>query len=278
MMLQDIAPHVYHNPMRFQPPRGTDAALVCTGEGVLLRQTPEGLILPRVEELQGGGQFTYAFSIDDRAYYLARGEAQGYSVRRDYRGLGPREVAFACAVGQSLARWYRANRFCGACGSPMEESTRERAMVCPKCRHVVYPKICPAVIVAVCQGDRLLLTKYAGRNFRRYALVAGFNEIGETIEQTVAREVLEETGLRVKHLRFYKSQPWVVTDSLLFGFFAELDGGDQVRLQEDELSEGRWFSREELPTDHSGDSLTGEMIECFRRGQEPGWDINQRKM
>lgn len=271
MMLQDIAPHVYHNPMRFQPPREEDGALVCSREGVLLRQTPEGLALPRVGELRGNPGFTYAFSIDDRAFYLVRGEAaaEGFGFRKDYREQGPREVAFACAVGQSLDRWYRANRFCGACGSPMEESPRERAMVCPRCRHVVYPKICPAVIVAVCHGDKLLLTKYAGRSFRRYALVAGFNEIGETIEETVAREVLEETGLQVRNLRFYKSQPWVVTDSLLFGFFAELEGSDWVRLQEDELSEGIWFSREELPVDHSPDSLTGEMIECFRRGQEP---------
>ena len=103
----------------------------------------------------------------------------------------------------------------------------------------------------------------------RYALVAGFNEIGETIEQTVQREVLEETGLLVHHLRFYKSQPRVVSDSLLFGFFADLAGPDVIRLQEDELAEARWFPRAELPTDHSTDSLTGEMIEAFRAGMEP---------
>lgn len=133
----------------------------------------------------------------------------------------------------------------------------------------VYPKICPAVIVAVCHGDRLLLTKYAGRSFRRYALVAGFNEIGESIEETVRREVLEETGLQVDNLRFYKSQPWVVTDSLLFGFFAELAGPDCIHLQEEELAEAQWFPRNALPTDHSSDSLTGEMIEIFRAGKEP---------
>ena len=145
----------------------------------------------------------------------------------------------------------------------------ERALVCPTCGRTVYPKICPAVIVAVCHGDRLLLTKYAGRSFRRYALVAGFNEIGESIEETVQREVLEETGLQVDNLRFYKSQPWVVTDSLLFGFFAELAGPDCIHLQEEELAEAQWFPRNALPTDHSSDSLTGEMIEIFRAGKEP---------
>ena len=113
------------------------------------------------------------------------------------------------------------------------------------------------------------MTKYRGRAFKRYALVAGFNEIGEPIEDTVRREVFEETGLRVRNLRFYKSQPWVLTDSLLMGFYCDLDGSDAVTIQEDELSVAEWFPRQALPTDHSGISLTGEMIERFRTGEYP---------
>lgn len=139
-------------------------------------------------------------------------------------------------------------------------------MVCLDCGSTVYPKICPAVIVAVVNGERLLLTRYRGRPFKKYALVAGFNEIGESIEATVHREVMEEVGLRVKNLRFYKSQPWVFTDSLLMGFVCELDGSDTITLQEDELAEANWFAREELPKDYSHISLTGEMIEQFRLG------------
>ena len=171
--------------------------------------------------------------------------------------------------GGSLLRWYTGNRFCGACGAENRHSEKERALVCPRCGRVLYPKICPAVIVAITDGDRLLLTKYAGRAYKRYALVAGFNEIGESIEATVHREVLEETGLRVKNLRFYRSQPWVFTDSLLLGFFADLDGPDCITLQEDELSEGAWFDRAHLPDVPPGGSLTGEMIELFRQGREP---------
>ena len=101
-------------------------------------------------------------------------------------------------------------------------------------------------------------------------MVAGFNEIGESIEATVHREVLEETGLRVKNLRFYRSQPWVFTDSLLLGFFADLDGPDCITLQEDELSEGAWFDRAHLPDVPPGGSLTGGgPIEFFRQGREP---------
>ena len=115
-------------------------------------------------------------------------------------------------------------------------------------------------------GDRLVLTKYKDRPVKHYALVAGFNEIGESIEETVHREVLEETGLRVRNLRFYKSQPWVFTDTLLFGFFAELDGSDKITVQEDELSEAGWFYRSEIPEDRTHLSLTGEMMEQFRKG------------
>ena len=172
----------------------------------------------------------------------------------------------AAAAGESLYRWYSSQRFCGRCGRPMEKSEIERAMVCPACGNTVYPKICPAVIVAIHDGDRLVLTRYKDRPFKHYALVAGFNEIGESIEETVHREVLEETGLLVKNLRFYKSQPWVFTDTLLFGFFAELDGSDKITVQEDELAEAGWFHRSEIPEDQSRISLTGEMMEQFRKG------------
>ena len=104
--------------------------------------------------------------------------------------------------------------------------------------------------------------------------MAGFNEIGESIEDTVRREVMEEVGLRVKNLQFYKSQPWVFTDTLLMGFFAQLDGSDHITLQEDELSEAVWFSRAALPTDHSAISLTGEMIEYFRLHGAPQAKVN----
>lgn len=270
-MLQDIAPHIYHNPMSFAPPAPGDLALACAGGGVLAKLEAGLLRLPTVEQCTGASGWIYGFSIDETHYYLPQStpQAKDFSMVFNYRTLGPGQTVFACAVGESLTRWYAGNRFCGACGRPLEPSTLERALVCPACGRTIYPKICPAVIVAICHGDRLLLTKYAGRSFRRYALVAGFNEIGESIEETVRREVLEETGLQVDHLRFYKSQPWVVTDSLLFGFFVELAGPDRIRLQAEELAEARWFTREELPTDHSTDSLTGEMIEVFRAGKEP---------
>lgn len=272
-MLQDIGPNRFDNHFSPQTPEAGDVVLLYRGDSVLASCQEGRLTLPRFEDLSPAYRalcFRYAFSIDGARYFCAGAddlpEAEGFLPTRQYRELEPRETAFACCVGESLHRWRRANRYCGRCGAEMRDSETERAAVCPDCGLTVYPKICPAVIVAVCDGDRLLLTKYRGRAFKRYALVAGFNEIGESIEDTVHREVLEETGLRVKNLRFYKSQPWVLTDSLLMGFFCDLDGEDVITIEEDELSVARWFRREEVPTDHSGISLTGEMIECFRAG------------
>ena len=117
--------------------------------------------------------------------------------------------------------------------------------------------------------ERLLLSKYAGRSYTRYALLAGYTEIGETLEQTVHREVMEEVGLRVKNIRYYKSQPWGVAGNLSIGYFCDLDGDDTVRLDENELASAEWFDRNDLPAKDDGISLTREMIRIFSEGKEP---------
>ena len=270
-MLQDIAPHIYHNQMSWKEPEADDFVLCYQGRTLYCRFDGDQLVLPRVKDVPQGA-LQYAFSIGHRADYLLSNvkfeEKDGFSYQQTgkLRSLMPSPALMAAAAGESLHRWYDSQRFCGRCGKPMEKSKTERAMVCPVCGNTVYPKICPAVIVAIHDGDRIVLTKYKDRPFTKYALVAGFNEIGESIEDTVHREVLEETGLRVKNLKFYKSQPWVFTDTLLMGFYAELDGDDTITIEEDELSEGAWFHRSEIPEDHSHISLTGEMMEMFRQG------------
>ena len=272
-MLQDIAPHRFKNEYCPRSCKPQDRVLVFSEDRLLCAMEGGVIELPTAAQL-GISAGQYAFTLDDAAFFLWEGapleerSPWRYIPCKSLRDVGPAHLRFAAAVGKSLARWYHTNRYCGVCGAAMAKSETERALVCPKCGQTVYPKIAPAVIVAVTDGDRLLLTKYAGRAFTRYALVAGFAEIGETIEQTVHREVAEETGLAVKNLRFYRSQPWVYTDSLLFGFWAELDGSDEIRRQESELSEAAWFARDALPSDHSEISLTGEMIELFRAGGE----------
>lgn len=153
----------------------------------------------------------------------------------------------------------------------MKPQGRERAMQCPSCGKISYPTICPSVIVAVTDGDRILLTKYAKShsNYQKYALVAGYTEVGESLEDTVRREVMEEVGLKVKNIRYYKSQPWSFTDTLLAGFFCEADGSAEITLDTDELSTAEWFDRAHMPSERSeaSISLTGEMMNAFRDGK-----------
>ena len=149
----------------------------------------------------------------------------------------------------------------------MAPDHKERMLYCPECHNMVYPRISPAVIVGVLNGDQILMSKYAGRAYTNYALIAGFTEIGESAEQTVAREVMEEVGLRVKNIRYYKSQPWAFSGSLLMGFFCDLDGDDKIILDKNELAEAGWFRRSEIDLADDHISLTREMIMQFKTGQ-----------
>jgi NAD+ diphosphatase len=148
-------------------------------------------------------------------------------------------------------------------------SQTERAIVCPACGRTIYPRIVPAVIVGVTDGDRILMTKYAGRSIPFYALIAGFTEIGETFEETVAREVMEEVGLKVRNIRYYKSQPWAIADDILAGFYCDVDGDTTIRLDTSELKEGVWMKREEVVLQPDDYSLTNEMMLMFKEGREP---------
>ena len=138
---------------------------------------------------------------------------------------------------------------------------------CPSCGNMEYPKIMPAVIIGLTHGNRLLMSKYANREFKKYALLAGFAEIGESIEDTVRREVMEEVGLKVKNITYYKSQPWSFSDTLLLGFYAELDGDEEITLDKEELALAEWFEREDIPVKASDLSLTNEMIMRFKNAE-----------
>lgn len=290
-MIQDIAPHLYRNEYKPQRP-GKNSYGMYFKEGKLLAKTVGDKIqYPTFEELESGNpeiyeKARYLFTIDDRGFYLIeKGMFGDFPVppndlekvtgcgsyrwldKEAFRSVRPLHLAFAGITAYQLNRWYESHQFCGRCGKPMKHDSAERMMFCEACHQMEYPKICPAVIVGVTDGNRLLLTKYAGRTFKKYALVAGFAEIGETIEDTVRREVMEEVGLKVKNITYYKSQPWSFTDTLLFGFFCEVDGSPEIVLDEKELAVAEWFEREEIPVTEQTVSLTNEMILHFKAGK-----------
>ncbi len=177
----------------------------------------------------------------------------------------PKTQVFAAATAWHLYVWYRDNRHCGRCGERLAPDQKLRMLSCPSCGNTVFPKIAPAVIVGLTDGDRILMTKYAGREYKRHALIAGFTEIGETAEETVAREVMEEVGLKVKNIRYYKSQPWGFDADLLLGYFCELDGPGEICLDREELSVAEWVNCRDIPDDPEEISLTREMMSYFKK-------------
>lgn len=207
---------------------------------------------------------------DNSAVSSAREFRFDYIPMRSMRTVGPKERSFAAETAYQLYGWYRDNRYCGRCGHVMEIGSRERNMVCPHCGNQVYPKIMPAVIVGVLNParDAILVTRYAGRSYKGHALIAGFCEIGETGEDTVRREVMEEAGIRVKNIRYYKTQPWGFDSDLLLGYYCEVDGDDRIRMEQDELAAAAWVPRSEITDEAEDLSLTNEMIVRFRDGLE----------
>lgn len=280
-MIQDIAPRELRIEYEEKKPKKSDLICVFSGREILIRIDENGISLPSLGELQLSEEaLRYLLSTAEiegalhQSLFLYRGEErpeiEGYSYQeiRRSRGKKPEELAFALATAYHLSVWYRNNRFCGRCGQKMIHDQQERMVKCPSCGNMVYPKLMPAVIVGVTRGDKILVSRYAGRAYKGYALIAGFCEIGESFEQTVRREVMEEVGLKVKNIRYYKSQPWGFDQDLLAGFFCEAVGDPTIHMDENELSYAEWISREEMEqTMHDRVSLTGEMMECFRLGR-----------
>ena len=277
-MIQDIFPHKLHN--EFIPDRPVDAdglAFLFHGPDVLCRVKGDEVLLPRVRELKDIERFRFLFTLDDVPCYLALGTAPEAPAGWEYipvkgmrrRAAGPREMIFAAWTAYQLANWYMDNRYCGRCGGVTHPAADERAMVCDGCGRRIYPRIIPAVIVGVTNGDEILMTKYKGRDIPYYALIAGFTEIGETLEETVAREVMEEAGVKVKNIRYYKSQPWGIVDDLLAGFYCDVDGSTEIHMDDKELKEAVWVRREDVEGQPDDFSLTNEMMMVFKASREP---------
>ena len=276
-MLQDMEFGRLENEFRNITANPEDIILCFRDGQVLLRRDGDDtLTLPTLEQMpRHTSAPRYIFRMNGENFFLwtdtAPEQLDGFAYEpvRMLRQLKSKEICYAVMTAWHLYNWYRSNRLCGCCGTATEHDTKERMLRCPSCGNLIFPRISPAVIVAVTDGDRLLLSKYAGRAYTRYALLAGYTEIGETIEQTVHREVLEEVGLKVKNLRYYKSQPWGVDGNVLMGFFCDVDGSTEIHIDENELSMADWYHRDALPAHDDGISLTREMIRIFEEGKEP---------
>lgn len=168
-----------------------------------------------------------------------------------------------------ILHWDLTHQFCGRCGARTELKADEAARQCPACGLLFFPRISPAVIVLIRDGERLLLAR--GRNFPpgRYSTIAGFVEAGETLEEAVAREVAEEVGVAVANIRYFGSQPWPFPHSLMIGFTADYAGGE-ISIQESEIADAGWFTRENLPDLPPPFSIARALIDRFLKAQQQG--------
>lgn len=292
-MLQDIKPLELKNHYDHTiKPENNDLviAFISSDKGkellINIDENNKKIAYPTVSEFQNNiDDLIYLFSIGDERFFLLRPEvADTVFVKEEpiYKNLpvnfgfesmaifrkeyfDPQHYVYAAYTAFQLHEWYQVTKFCGKCGALNEDHKTERARVCPKCGNVIYPRINPAVIIGVTdkETNKMILTKYR-TGFAHNALVAGFTEIGETLEETVKREVMEEVGLEVTNVRYYKSQPWGIVSDILAGFFCDVAGKKDITMDRSELKYAEWVSPEDVQLQPLEYSLTNEMMKLFK--------------
>ena len=242
---------------------------VFSGDEMLVR-VPD-LALPEQSALAGLGLVASSFQpvgllhgVYSQATWLpVRANAPPGHEWRKLRSLfGGMDDGLLAVAGRAyqLAEWARTHRYCGACGSATAHVAGERCVRCPACGFSAYPRISPAMMVLVRKGDAILLARHKASSARFFTALAGFVEAGESIEETVHREVLGEVGLKVRDLRYFGSQPWPFPHSLMIAYTAEYESGE-IRVDENEIAEARWFGPgEPIPLVPPGISIASHLI------------------
>jgi NAD+ diphosphatase len=266
------------NPLRllrdFQP--ADPLVLAFHGDRLLLQRTQDdaGVGLPTLSDLEGigiAGRFPMAVGEIDEIPIEARDVPTLPELSDDWRQEGVRalfgivdEQLFSL-IGRAahLIHWRRTSEHCGVCGSTTELCTSERAICCPSCGLIQFPRISPSIVVLIEDGPRCLLTHETAFQTGLFTCLAGFVEPGETLEQAIRREVHEEVDLEVADLRYFGSQPWPYPDGLMIGFHATYASGS-LRKRDGELKEARWFDVTELPMIPGPFSLARQLIDDFR--------------
>ena len=172
------------------------------------------------------------------------------------------DLIWVAGRANQLVDWNRTHQYCGICGQPTEDKTDERAKLCPQCGLVNYPRLSPAVIVAVVKNNQILLARNIRFKLPFYSVLAGFVEPGESLEECVQREIREEVGLTVKNIRYFGSQPWPFPNSLMIAFVAEYADGD-ITIDGSEIMEAAWFSKDKLPQIPPSISIARQLIDWF---------------
>jgi NAD+ diphosphatase len=183
---------------------------------------------------------------------------------RQLFGVLEDELFWLAARAYHLVNWDRNTRFCGRCGEKTRLQITEHAKACTGCGFLSYPKISPAIIVAITKDDKILLARSNRFTSNFHSVIAGFVEPGENLEECVVREVKEEVGIEVKNIRYFNSQPWPFPDSLMLGFTAEYAGGE-LQIDPTELNTADWFAVDSLPAIPGNMSIARKLIDNFKQ-------------
>ena len=272
-MIHEIFPHQFNNQFIITNNIGEDDFVFhYNGNSLLLKINGDEFIIPQKKDISGisnSTKKTFLFTLNDVSCFLIWDCPETdnnqfiYKEISFFRTIKQQEIAWASIVGFQLMSWYSQNKFCGKCGSKTKEKNDERAIICPNCNTIVFPKISPAIIVAITCNGKILLAHNSNFPNNWYSLIAGYADIGESLEETVIREVKEEVGLNVKNIRYYKSQPWPFSGSMMIGFFAEADDNQTICADNKEITEAAWYNRGNLPNHPTKISIAGEMIDKF---------------
>jgi NAD+ diphosphatase len=240
---------------------------------LLVKGTGEGCTIPDADDIARWHlrprQRQYLGSIGEHQCFAAEMPPDSAAVEdcqlQDLRtlfGVLDETLIWIAGRANQLVNWNQSHRFCGHCGHATEDKRDERAKICPVCGLVNYPRLSPAVIVAVIKDKQILLAR--NKRFKRpfYSVLAGFVEPGETLEECVRREVMEEVGLTLGKIQYFGSQPWPFPDSLMIGFVAHHASG-QIRIDNNEIMDAAWFSRDELPRIPPKISIARQLIDWF---------------
>jgi len=258
------------------PPESQDPEalwFVFSNYRLLVRLSGDAAAIPAAGELDALGvdisHCLYLGRYRDRACYAAAGTLRrGDSPEGSFRELRSlygrlKEEFYALALlGEHLVEWDRAYQFCGSCGGRLKSRADIRAKECDACGRMEFPRISPAIIVLVERGDAMLLARSPRFVDPFYSVLAGFVEPGESLEEAVHREVLEETGIRVKNVAYFGSQPWPFPDSLMIGFTAEYESGE-ISVDGEEIVEAGWYRVDNLPRIPGKLSIARKLIDWF---------------
>jgi NAD+ diphosphatase len=186
---------------------------------------------------------------------------QWLSLRNLFERLPEHEFQLAGRALQVL-RWHFDHQFCGRCGQPTLQHAQDLAKSCVHCAIDFYPRLSPCIITLITRGDECLLAWHTRSTEEKYSCLAGFIEMGESPEQTLIREVKEEVGLEVSHIRYLASQPWPFPGQLMLGYFADYASGD-IKLDQQEIRSAHWFRYNQLPKTPLPTTLSGRLINAF---------------